>query len=459
MFFLAGLPMTTNGGILLFTVFDKRCTSSLLFLCLLEIVHVAWFYGTGKFFDNLAEMNMEFNSGLRLIWTFAWRFLTPVVLAFITVYAWVDHTPMAYDAYEFPDSIEALGWIMELMPFLIVLLYPLIPLKKAYDDGLRGKELLNEIFSPTEKWYSAQMDRRQGEIQAAEDAKYYHHNLGYDNEEYMQGSMQLEKLAFKKDDPKPIDKIPEMEEKPTADEVIEAHDIPEMEKKPIANVIEAPEIVEEPPEIVEEPPEIVEDIFKYVPDVRDLDEPVEDHDQEKVEVEVHSESSAEQEVIEHFDKTVESLDDNIDYESDDNKASEVQAEQDEDVIYDVIEDTKKDDEESGLDISPVKIVIDEAPDTREASMIVHDPIDRDSLGEESIEDKEVEIEVQVEEASKVQPMDQTLETDAKPEEEQIQDAAPKVAEQDVFKSKLSQTLQNLPKSYFTEPDIVIEEKN
>ena len=275
MFFLAGLPMTTNGGILLFTVFDKRCTSSLLFLCLLEIIHVAWFYGTGKFFDNLAEMNMEFNSGLRLIWTFAWRFLTPVVLAFITVYAWVDHTPMAYDAYEFPDSIEALGWIMELMPFLIVLLYPLIPLKKAYDDGLRGKELLNEIFSPTEKWYSAQMDRRQGEIQAAEDAKYYHHNLGYDNEEYMQGSMQLEKLAFKKDDPKPIDKIPEMEEKPIADEVIEAHDIPEMEKKPIANVIEAPEIVEEPPEIVEEPPEIVEDIFKYVPDVRDLDEPVE----------------------------------------------------------------------------------------------------------------------------------------------------------------------------------------
>ena len=56
-------------------------------------------------------------------------------------------------------------------------------------------------------------------------------------------------------------------------------------------------------------------------------------------------------------------------------------------------------------------------------------------------------------------MDQTLDTDAKPEEVQIQHVNPKVAEQDVFKSKLSQTLQNLPKSYFTEPDIVIEEKN
>ena len=451
MFFLAGLPMTTNGGILLFTVFDKRCTSSLLFLCLLEIVHVAWFYGTGKFFENLAEMNMEFNSGLRLIWTFAWRFLTPVVLAFITVYAWVDHTPMAYDAYEFPAGIEALGWIMELMPFLIVLLYPLIPLKKAYDDGLRGKELLNEIFSPTDKWYSAQMDRRQAEIQAAEDAKYYHHNLGYDNEEYMQGSMQLEKLGFKKDDPKP----------PPVDEILEAP--PVMEEKP--KLPPAYEVIDADPEIVEEPSD---DIFKYVPDVRDLDEPVE----EKVEVEVHSESSAEQEVIEHFEKTVESLDDNIEYESDnealDDKTSDVQSEQgeviEEDVIYDVIEDTKKS-TEAGLDNPPVKIVIDEVPDTREASMIVHDPIDRDSLHEdEESEIVDPEPEVQVEEAPKVESLDQTLEAVPKPE---TQDANPKVeslAEQaqnnEVFKSKLSQTLQNLPnKSYLTEPDIVIEEKN
>ena len=75
-----------------------------------------------------------------------------------------------------------------------------------------------------------------------------------------------------------------------------------------------------------------------------------------------------------------------------------------------------------------------------------------------------EPEVQVEEAPKVESLDQTLEAVPKPE---TQDANPKVeslAEQaqnnEVFKSKLSQTLQNLPnKSYLTEPDIVIEEKN
>ncbi len=57
--------MCTNGGILLFTVFDKRCTSSLLFVCLLEVIHVVWVYGVDKFFDNLSEMGMDFNTPLR----------------------------------------------------------------------------------------------------------------------------------------------------------------------------------------------------------------------------------------------------------------------------------------------------------------------------------------------------------------------------------------------------------
>ena len=492
MFFLAGLPMTTNGGILLFTVFDKRCTSSLLFLCLLEIIHVAWFYGTGKFFDNLAEMNMEFNSGLRLIWTFAWRFLTPVVLAFITVYAWVDHTPMAYDTYEFPDSIEALGWVMELMPFLIVLLYPLIPLKKAYDDGLRGKELLHEIFTPTEKWYSAQMDRRQAELQAIEDAKFYHHNLGYDHEEYMQGSMQLQSLAFK--EPKPVEEIePVLQEKPKPPPYEKAKEVEEPTEdifKYVSDVRDLDEQVVGQEEKVEAE-EPSKDIFNYVSDVRDLDEV---QGEEKVEVEVHSESSAEQEVIEHFDATLNSaIEDEVKEPEghDEVDEDEVQSKPG-DVIYDVIED----DEQSEPGNPPVKIIIDEAPDTREASMIVHDPIDRDSLPDDEVNDvKEVvELEIkkdedvvevteevkeaveekadeeEVTEAAEVRETVEIPKADAVKDAEEIKEVEEakeikkpeddKVSVNNDFKAKLSKSLQNtLPPNYFTEPDIIIEENN
>ena len=67
----------------------------------------------------------------RIMWTLSWKFFTPVILSIITVYAWVNHEPMGYDDYEFPASIEAVGWIMEMLPLVIVLLYPIIPLYKV----------------------------------------------------------------------------------------------------------------------------------------------------------------------------------------------------------------------------------------------------------------------------------------------------------------------------------------
>ena len=57
--------MCTNGGILLFTVYDQRCAASLMILAILEIIHVVWIYGTENFFDNLSEMGMDMNKPLR----------------------------------------------------------------------------------------------------------------------------------------------------------------------------------------------------------------------------------------------------------------------------------------------------------------------------------------------------------------------------------------------------------
>ena len=46
------------------------------------------------------------------------------------------------------------------------------------DEGFRGKDLYDELFKPTEKWYTSQMERRDAELKAIQDAKYVHHNLG-----------------------------------------------------------------------------------------------------------------------------------------------------------------------------------------------------------------------------------------------------------------------------------------
>ena len=61
--------MCTNGGILLFTVYDQRCAASLVILAILEIIHVVWIYGTENFFDHLSEMGMDMNKPFRYYYT------------------------------------------------------------------------------------------------------------------------------------------------------------------------------------------------------------------------------------------------------------------------------------------------------------------------------------------------------------------------------------------------------
>lgn len=110
---------------------------------------------------------------------------------------------MKYDAYKFPGIVEGFGWVLELAPLAIVLLYPLIPFVKAWNEGFRGKDLMDELFSPTEKWYKTQMDRRTAEANEAIEAKFTHHNLAFDDKEDQpdnggkKEAIPLEKLAYK----------------------------------------------------------------------------------------------------------------------------------------------------------------------------------------------------------------------------------------------------------------------
>ena len=100
------------------------------------------------------------------------------MLAFVTIYAWATHDPMTFGDYKFPDSVEAAGWVMELLPLFIAILYPIIPLIRAYRQGFRGQELYDELFEPSDSWYRAQMERRK----AAFDTSYMSND--YDNEAF-----------------------------------------------------------------------------------------------------------------------------------------------------------------------------------------------------------------------------------------------------------------------------------
>jgi hypothetical protein len=51
--------------------------------------------------------------------------VTPAILTGITIMGWIDNSPMSLDGYEYPQEWEVVGWVMELLPLAVVILYPI----------------------------------------------------------------------------------------------------------------------------------------------------------------------------------------------------------------------------------------------------------------------------------------------------------------------------------------------
>jgi len=119
LFFLLGLPMCTTGGIHLFNIFDKRCTSSLLLLCLVEVILISWAYGAEKFLTNIEEMGVHLSKPTRMMLKVMWIGVSPVIIAIITILKWVQYKPMEYNGEVYPDWVQVVGWIFEIFPSVI----------------------------------------------------------------------------------------------------------------------------------------------------------------------------------------------------------------------------------------------------------------------------------------------------------------------------------------------------
>lgn len=120
--------MCTEGGLHLFKIFDKRCTSSLLLLVLVEMILISYIYGAKKFMGNVEEMGIGLPSWLRMTWIAMWVVITPLIVAIITILTWVDYEPMNYVdnngvVYEYPAWAQVVGWVFEILPTAITVLY------------------------------------------------------------------------------------------------------------------------------------------------------------------------------------------------------------------------------------------------------------------------------------------------------------------------------------------------
>ena len=147
----------------MFTLFDQRCTSSLLFVLWIEIIVVTWFYGINRFIDNIQEMGMKTGLSrpygiLRVLFFILLAVITPLVLLGLCIIAWKNREGIVYGGEQFPPVAEGFGWLMELGPLIFLLIMPVWEVYKLSKQNLTASEIGKKLLNPSKSWYEVERD-------------------------------------------------------------------------------------------------------------------------------------------------------------------------------------------------------------------------------------------------------------------------------------------------------------
>uniref|UniRef100_A0A5S6QXS4 Transporter n=1 Tax=Trichuris muris TaxID=70415 RepID=A0A5S6QXS4_TRIMR len=120
--YLIGLPMTCEGGLYVFKIFDYYGASGwvLLWLLFFECIAISWCYGIRKWYDNLNDMIGYYPSAW---WKFCWTISCPAVCFGVTLFSLIKYEGPTMPNYKFPNWAHAVGWLMALSSMIWVPLY------------------------------------------------------------------------------------------------------------------------------------------------------------------------------------------------------------------------------------------------------------------------------------------------------------------------------------------------
>lgn len=110
LFACLGILCVTRGGQYVFQILDYYGASvPLVFMAMTECIGLAWVYG----FDNFAfDVYYMLGKNLGWYWRVTWKYTAPIILTFIAGLSLYEHRPLSYDAYDFPDWCDVIGWLL-----------------------------------------------------------------------------------------------------------------------------------------------------------------------------------------------------------------------------------------------------------------------------------------------------------------------------------------------------------
>ncbi|XP_059221276.1 sodium- and chloride-dependent glycine transporter 1 isoform X2 [Stomoxys calcitrans] len=142
--FLVSIIFATNGGMYIVQLLDWYSASvSVILICIIEVLIVAWIYGVDNFVDDIYFM---LGKKPERIWHYCWKYVTPLILVFIFFTSIVFNRPVRYNDQVYPDWAVALGWCSCAISIICIPLYMLWTvchrkgtLRENFTDSLKTK--------------------------------------------------------------------------------------------------------------------------------------------------------------------------------------------------------------------------------------------------------------------------------------------------------------------------------
>ena len=64
---------------------DNRTGASIILMAFIEIITLGWFYGVGRYWENIVEMGMRIPTVMKYYWIITWKFITPLICLVVII--------------------------------------------------------------------------------------------------------------------------------------------------------------------------------------------------------------------------------------------------------------------------------------------------------------------------------------------------------------------------------------
>lgn len=116
--FLGSLFCVTNGGMYVVQLLDWYAAStSVILICIVEILIVGWIYDCTAFIRDLEFMIEE---KIHVWWKVSWKYTTPSILVFIFVTTVAFNSPVTYNGLKYPQWALIVGWFAALASMICI---------------------------------------------------------------------------------------------------------------------------------------------------------------------------------------------------------------------------------------------------------------------------------------------------------------------------------------------------